>query len=74
MSDCGGAAGLLLGLNVATIFGFIGNSSPVRNPEFFLILISDYFYDWIGNIIKVIMFRSCSGLYTRTKGRFIIDG
>ena len=41
---------------------------------FFLILISDYFYDWIGNIIKVIMFRSCSGLYMRTKGRFILDG
>ena len=24
-------------------------------------------YDWIGNIIKVVMFRSCSGLYMATK-------
>ena len=27
LSDCGGAAGLLLGLNVATIFGFIGKKT-----------------------------------------------
>ena len=40
LSDCGGAAGLLLGLNIATLLGFLGKDNRLvnvfLNPNFLL--------------------------------------